>query len=194
MAESITYDNFVDLVEDMVENKEDGSLYLRTNKNHSVFVGVRNGEIEALVSGPRRGLKAIKTILQMSTASCRRDTTALSFHSGDLPPTGEILHMLRNRREMPEVEETLSSPASRGLKPAADSTKTSGTAAVLCELLHDYLGPVASIICDEITEEGARLRPGSDLDSVIRELAEEIDSVTESREFISRAHKAIGTG
>ncbi len=97
MADRISYEDFLSLVESMVQHQESGTLYIRTDANRSVIVGVQNGNIKAFTSGPKRGLEAVTTILQMSYGSCRRDDTVLSFHSKDLPSTSDILLLLKKR-------------------------------------------------------------------------------------------------
>lgn len=186
MAEQITYDGFLNLIESMVERKESGALYVRTDTNRSIFVGLRNGIIEALASGPKHGLDAITTILQMSHGSCRRDDTVLSFHSKDLPSTSDILLLLKKRAPLPVEQE---SPVA---SPARDSEIDSGRAGkILCELLHDYLGPVAPLICEDVTGNGAKIRTPADLDTAIGCLAEEIESSAEAAEFIVRAREGV---
>ena len=189
MTETVTYEGFLALVESMVRNRESGSLYLRTDTNRSVCIGIRQGEIEALVSGPRRGLTAIKTILGMSSGSCRRDETSLAFHTGDLPTTAEILKILRERR----VESTAGSDsASMTDKDEAwqRPVDEERSVKILCDLLHDYLGPVAPLICDDLTQSG-NLHTSADLDAAIINLAAEIESSSESQEFIQRARQAV---
>ena len=189
MTETVTYEGFVNLIESMVRNRESGSLYLRTDTNRSVCIGIRQGEIEALVSGPRRGLTAVKTILGMSSGTYRRDDTSLAFHFGDLPPTTEILRILRERR----LESTAGSDSAAILgrddsrERAVDAQRS---IKLLCDLLHDYLGPVAPLICDDLTQRG-NLRTSADLDAAIIKLAAEIESSSESQEFIQRARQEV---
>jgi len=50
MTDQITYEGFFNLIESMVQRKESGTLYVRTDTNHSLVVGIRNGTIEAFTS------------------------------------------------------------------------------------------------------------------------------------------------
>jgi hypothetical protein len=186
MAEQITYEGFLNLIESMVERKESGTVYIRTNTNHSVFVGLNKGHIEAFTSGPKHGLEAITTILQMSHGSCRRNDTVLTFHACDLPSTSDILLLLQNRSLQPMGQESPGpSPA-----PGAQIDSRSATK-ILCDLLHDYVGPVAPIICEDVIDNGAKIRTSADLESAIGSLAEEIDSSAEAAEFINRARENL---
>ncbi len=186
MSDQITYEGFLNLIESMVERKESGTLYVRTDTNHSVFVGIRNGAIEAFTSGPRHGLEAITTILQMSYGSCRRNETVISFHTNELPPTSDILLLLKRHTPQPAVQGATSpSPAPGAQIDSMHATK------ILCELLHDYVGPVAPIICEDVIDNGAKIRTCADLESAIGSLAEEIDSSAEAAEFINRARENL---
>ena len=186
MADQITYDGFIDLIERMVDRNESGALYVRTDTNRSVSVGLLDGHIAALVAGPKRGMKAIATILQMSHGTCRRDDTPLSFHSKDLPSTGDILELLKNRSQAPETKDKpMAAPASGGEINSDSAVK------ILCEILHDYVGPVAPIICEDVTENGARIHTGADIEEAIESLAEEIDSTAEAAQFINRARQSL---
>jgi len=182
MADQITYEGFLNLIESMVEHKESGTVYVSTDTNHSVVVGIRNGAIEAFTSGPRHGLEAITTILEMSYGSCRRSETVLSFHTNELPSTSDILLLLKKRSPQPMGQE---SPA-----PGAQINSMRATK-ILCELLHDYVGPVAPIICEDVIDNGAKIRTCADLESAIGSLAEEIDSSAEAAEFINRARENL---
>lgn len=190
MPEQVTYKSFLRLIEDMVENRESGVLYLRTDRNRSVFVGIRNGKIETLVSGLRRGAKAIKTILDMSSGSYRRDNATLALDSGDLPPTTEILQILKDRDAELDLDEP-TVPLESVFEEADASIDSQHALKILCDLLHDYIGPVAPIICEDITQGGARLSNASELDDLIMELADEVDSDDEAREFIQRAQTSL---
>jgi hypothetical protein len=191
MSESVTYEGLVGLMESMVNNRESGALYLRTDTNHSICIGISQGNIEALVAGPRRGLAAIKTILSMSSGSCRRDDTPIAFHAGDLPPTAEILQILKSHRQETAAggdEPIIKVNGSSLLETPIDTQQCMET---LCALLHDYLGPVAPLICEDLTQGGASLNTQAELDEAIVQLAAEIESTTESEEFLARAREQL---
>ena len=186
MTDQITYEGFLNLIESMVQRKESGTLYVRTDTNHSVVVGIRNGTIEAFASGPRHGLEAITTILEMSYGSCRRSETVISFHTNELPSTSDILLLLKKRSPQPAVQGSTSPSAAPGSQ--IDSMRA---VKILCELMHDYVGPVAPIICEDVIDNGAKIHTSVDLESAIESLAEEIDSSTEAAEFINRARENL---
>jgi len=172
----------------MVNNKESGSLYLRTDDNRSGFIGIRQGEIETVVSGNFRGLEAMKVITGLSSFHCRKDSALLSISSGDLPSTHSLVNMLKLR----EVNEGL---FSAGQEVRAEETVADAPAVIktLCELMHDYIGPAAPIVCDDITQGGKRLQHISDLDGIITDLAKEIGPFDEAEEFKRRVNEEIGS-
>jgi len=187
MADQITYESFVELIEHMANHKESGSLYVRTDTNRSVLIGLRKGQIEALMAGPKRGIEALKTIMQMSHCTYRLDNSALSFYSKDLPSTNDIL-MLLKQRIIPAAAET----ASPSTQPSGGAEINSDQVMpVLCHILHDYLGPAAPVICEDVTDSGATIHTGADLAKAIEELSKEIDSAVEAGEFLNRARQEL---
>ena len=125
-------------------------------------------------------------IPQMSYGSCRRNDTIFSFHSKDLPSTSDILLLLKEHKPLPTARESPAPSAPPG--PQFDSMRAEK---ILCELLHDYVGPVATILYEDITDSGAKIRTRAGLESAIGNLAREIDSSTEAAEFIIRARENL---
>jgi len=185
MVDQLNYESFIALIENMVDRKESGSLYVRTDTNRSVFVGLNGGKIEALVAGPKRGMEALKTIMQMAHCSCRRDNSTLPYHTRDLPGTNDILLLLKQRNPPQAAGETAPPP------PGNKEIDAKEVMAILCHLLHDYLGPAAPVICEDVTDNGATIRTGADLAVAIEQLAKEVDSSVEAGEFIQRARREL---
>jgi hypothetical protein len=175
MAEQLSFQGFVTLIEQMTARRETGTLFVRTDSNRSVVVGIEQGEIVALTAGPKRGAAALPKIVAMSNCSLRRDDSVISFHARDLPSTPEILRLLKQQTPTVSV--------------ATGSIDTTQVRELLCQLLHDYLGPVAPMVCDEVLDHGRRPFTVEGLAAIIAELGKEIDSMEEAREFEQRAHR-----
>ena len=194
MADQITYENFVSQVEHMVENRESGALFVRTDTNHSVVLTIDKGEIVSLISGPRQGIDAMERILEMASCSLRRDDNLLtSLGTGAVPSTSEILHHLKQGKAVtkpsaPDAQEGVRESSGGDAKPIDPNR----AGKVLCDLLHEYLGPVAPMICDDVTFGGQKLSTSSQLVAAINSLAREIDSASEAKEFKERAYKRLG--
>jgi hypothetical protein len=187
----MNYESFLAYIEQMVRHKESGALFMRTDLNHSVVLGVDQGEIVAIAAGPKRGLEAIDRITEMSSCSLRRDERmVLGLLAGGLPSTNEILQRLNEGRS----EQAAAEPKSSGSEPSPAEGRPidpSRAGKILCDLLHEFLGPVAPMICDEITDNGRKLQTSNQLADAISRLAGEIDSAAEARAFRDKAYRLL---
>ena len=64
---------------------------------------------------------------------------------------------------------------------------------LLCALLSEYLGPVASIACTEEVEAAGGLNNTTQITRVITNLAKEIEDYTEAEAFITNAQKQLSS-
>ena len=192
MTIQVGYEEFVALLDRMVKRRESGSLFVRTDSNHSVIIGVDDGEIVALVAGNKRGLSALGKITGFSSCSVKLDAdSVVDFHRGELPASDEILYRLSHRLP-PETDgvESVSQGETGSLLAGAPGESIDSVLAgsILCELLSDYLGPIAPMICDEATDGGKSLRTPDQLVKAINALASEIESAPEARDFSDKAY------
>lgn len=196
MASQISYEEFVTLLQSMVKRRETGSLFVRTDGNHIVIIGIDRGEIVGIASGAKRGADALATIMDTRSCAVQVDPEMIvDFHRGQLPVTEEIIYRLNHRVAMPQASS--SDLSNDGVSPLNGGGKASSldpvlTGSMLCELLQDYLGPVASMICDEVTESGKTLCTPEQLAKAIEVLAQEIDSPPEAKDFTDRAYQQFG--
>ncbi len=183
MSERIDYGEFYQRILELVTDKSTGTLYARTNKNHLVIVAVRDGRIVSLACGPKRGDAAVPLIRQMVSADVRLDDSAIPYHERELPPTERILAVLEPGTWASVNDSATTPAASHGTMPA----DIQGKAQALCELLTDYIGPAAPLVCEEKLSTFAALDNPQSIDSAITNLAAEIQDSREAREFDSRA-------
>ena len=189
MTESVDYAVFYEQLAELVAGRESGTLYLKNDLNHVGIVGVRTGRIVSLVYGPKRGRPAIELIRQTRTGTVRLDRGVLAFREHELPSTEEILDLLS------PLHATLA-PVKRGGagETGLASSGVAANAQILCNLLTEYLGPVAPLLCDETISAADGLSGSRQLDDVIESLAQEIEDPEEAREFRKRARLALEPG
>lgn len=181
MTERLDYPGYLAKLEGLVREKETGTLFAKTDDNHLVVAVVRDGAIVSLAHGPKRGADAIGLVKQMGHAEVRVDPNAIAYGNKPLPPTDEILASLRS---------AVAVSASAGV----GGLNTAEVRSVLCELLTDYLGPAAPIICDEkMAALGPTVSPAA-VDLAVRELAEEIDDEQEAGQFQQLARQRLKPG
>jgi hypothetical protein len=184
MPDSMNYEDFYTRLRELVASGAQGTLFVRTDDNHSIIVAVRGRRIVSLSCGPRRGEAAIPLIRQMRAGTVRLDDGAIPHREQDLPATDAILALLRPGA--PEQD-----PAAPAAGTAPDPQRAR---ALLCELLAGYLGPVAPLICEEkILAMGDAGGPAQWL-AALEEIAREIDDRHEAEEFLRQARRQLQLG
>ena len=188
---SLTYQQLMDELTRLVTSHSSGTLFIHSDCNHLITFTLKSGRITALYFGPRKGQKAIQFILGISGGSCRFETTGLTREPQQLPPTQEIISMLRSGAVGHNTKITT-------VKSGLDSNtwtdeKQRGVLEELKVILTDYLGPIAGIIVEESLDElsGSALTDDS-YQELIDKLSLNIDP-DEVREFQHKA-KAMLNG
>ena len=204
MPEFSDYAHMLEFLTVEVKNKSSGTLFIRTNCNHSITFVMENGRIISVLFGPRKGDKAIAKIREITGGSYRFDRNNIGSIPQDLPSTEEILAKLSLARERPKqaplaTDSSLLSDSSSLSDPSSLSDSSSlseSDRALVCyqlkEVLTTYLGPIAEIVlsdamCDTeqfcSTSEQAKL--------FVNQLAEDIEDPAMSVQFRSQANSII---
>jgi len=194
-----SYEDFLYHVERVVGERRSGTLFIRTDTNHSVIIGLDRGDIVAVSSGAKHGLEALDTLTQIQSCSIQLDPDiVVDLHKGQLPGTREILHRLSHRIVGPAAGGQDSPAKGAAERPGVGAKRKTApidpyvASSLLCDLLQDYLGPVASMICEEVTEGGKTLSTPEQLRIAIDALASEIDAETEAKDFSEKALRQFG--
>lgn len=157
-----------------------GTAYIVTDDNKMARLGLEAGEIDFILFQRKRGADALAMMPHIQAGRLRfEDGLKPSADATDLPATLDILEFLNN---------PLTKDAPQALAPqAAQSSPTLGAAdrAMIEAVLTDYIGPMASIICDE------QLNEVSNLESALKALAAEIQDSGQIKEFFDRVHARL---
>jgi len=189
MNDQFSYPDVVRMIKDLVAKRGTATLYVRTDRNRVVMIGVRGGEIVTLSSGPKRGEKAIPMLREMSSATVRIEDSAVAFHSEEMPSTQTILAMLSAEAE-PRQPET--SAAAANTPPSNDRVmETEKVRTVLCHLLGPHLGPISPLICEEVVDSISGPLDAQRLRSIIDRLATEIADPAEALQFAAEAARQL---
>jgi len=183
MSELLDYSGFYQLLSDLVAKKRTHTLLGRTDTNHSVMIGIRNGEIVSLICAGKRGRSAIPAVRKISALTFRLDDAVSQTSVSDLPPTAEIMGALKPSAGFQEFEEAA--------RPSAGSD-AQGDGPRLCELLSRFVGPIAPLMCTETIRAAGGLNDDAQKEKVILALAKEIDDEAEAAQFIESARKMLG--
>ena len=183
---SLTYQQLMEELTGLVKSRSNGTLFIRSDCNHSITVTLESGQITALYFGPRKGSKVIPLTLGISGGSCRFDPNGPSRGRQDLPPTQEIMALLQSRG----VDTMTTKPDSQP-NPSGDSWSAEMQRRVFDELqviLTDHLGPIAGIIFEESVAE---LNGSSVTDDSFQLLINQLALNIEAPDEVTRFHDQV---
>ena len=183
MSDRLDYQAFYDLVTDLVSKRGAHTIYGRTDNNHSVIVGVRDGEVVCINCGAKRGMAALPVLREMSWGTFRVEDSAFSLRSTGLAPTAEVVAALSPFADLGTFANA--APAVEGPPKAGREAK------LLCELLSRYIGPVAPVVCAEQIAVVGGLGGQGQLEQVVANLAGEIADPKEAEEFRTLAVREL---
>jgi hypothetical protein len=153
MDDNLSFSQLLKLLRELIGKNESGTLFIRSESNHVITIGLNKGRIYALFHGPKRGRSALSLISQVTSGSYKFEPGVLSGINQDLPSTPEILNQFRlQKRDIP------SNPTlTRSHMPNAGIShqKRDRLYQQLQGLLAEYLGPIAQMVVDDaIAESG----------------------------------------
>jgi hypothetical protein len=185
MSELLDYSGLYHLLADLVAKRRTNTLLGKTDTNHSVMIGIRDGEIVSLICAGKRGRSAIPVIRKIESLTVRLEDTAGHPSGADLPPTADIISALSPSAYAQDMGQVAASPG--GVAPDQQ-----GEGPRLCELLSRYVGPIAPVICSDAIKAAGGLGNQAQRQRVILALAKEIDNEAEADLFIESARKMFG--
>ncbi len=187
MTQMLDYSGLYQLLADFVAKKHTGTLLGKTDTNHSVMISVRGGEIVSLICAGKRGRSAIAAIRGITALTFRLEDHAGPPGGGAMPPTAEILLALRPWARPEDVGGLAAAPD----RPAPDQA---GDGPKLCDLLSEFVGPIAPVLCSDAIRAAGGLGDEARMQRVILTLAQEIENEAEAAQFIDRARRMLGGG
>ncbi len=174
MNGQITRSGLGDLLKSLMDERRTTTVYVHTDDNHLIAVGLDHGELVYLICGPRQGERALPEIQKMQSGTYRLDDSA-STRS-------------RPGVRMPTRETLLSLLATGSEAPIGDS---SGTEERLCAVLTRYMGPIAPLVCRQTVEAAGGLTSAERVRQVVEALALEIDNPQEAERFRRDARREL---
>jgi hypothetical protein len=188
MQKNLPFSQILDTLTMLVDKKTSGTMFIRSDSNHAITIALDSGRIHAMYYGAKRGRKAIPLISNTSAGSYKFEVSNLveSFH--DLPPTPEILNLLRNPSSENKPKPTIS-PASIPHGEAIKEEKKEVLSQKLKSLLAEHMGPIAEIVFDDTVDEVGDFCATPQLtEELINRLSEEIDNTSEEEQFRDKAY------
>jgi hypothetical protein len=199
---NVSYSKILDFLTTQIDKTMSGTLFIHSRCNRAITIALDSGEIHALYMGARRGRKAIPLISNISGGSYRFEVSDLVEANHDLPPTHEILHLLRRPHGSSNNGTALSIPTSTSISVNTPTNNPKGLTDekidILCQelkgLLSEHLGPIADVVFDDTVDEVGNFYSSPEMvESLINKLSEEIDNNNEAEHFISSANVIINS-
>lgn len=176
MNGEITRNQFVDLLRSLVTEGQTKTLYVHTDDNHLIAVGIERGEIVSLICGPRQGERAIPHIQAMRSGTYRLEDKVIPHRrAGTMLPSSETLLTLLAGQDDAQVD------------------NCDWIQKVLCNVLRDYIGPIAPVVCRDKVEAAGGIDSPERVKRVVEALAGEIDDTAEAERFRARAQAELGS-
>jgi hypothetical protein len=176
MNGEISRNQLVELLRTLIEGKKTGTLYVRTDDNHLILIGLNSGDVVSLICGPKQGERAIPLIRSMRNGTYRLEEGAT--------------HHRRLGAQLPSSEALLAMLA-EGADGHTSEHSTDWGQGALCKILANYLGPIAPLVCSEAISAAGGIESGEKLRRVIDNLALEIEDAAEAERFRGEAQQAL---
>jgi hypothetical protein len=190
MQKNITYSQILDSLTDLVDSRSSGTMFIHSNCNHAITIAIAKGRIHTIYFGAKRGRKAIPLISSISGGSYRFEISDFVETSQNLPPTPEVLNLLRNPQTSNESNSILPPPLTSKETVRIEQKDT------LCQELKSlfamHMGPIADIVFDDIVDEVGDFCSTPQLtNDLINKLSEEIENTAEMKEFKNKAYTVL---
>lgn len=157
----------------LFQEKLSGTLFVTGENNQMAQIGFMDGNIVALSCLNKHGVKALPLIQQITAKWFQFMPGAVSPDK-DLPPTADILQIVMTR--LPVAGSMPTKPVD--VSPHAGLSEHNRT--LLQEVLAEFMGPVAAVVCKKVFKQTDRL------DLVIDMLASEIPNPQQRNQFKDR--------
>lgn len=164
----------------LISQKASGFLFVVTEENHSCTIRVQGGLVEDVQFRMLRNDEAVQRLGNVNAARSRFQV-GVSGPAGRSALSESSLEWLQGGFEQ-SVKFT--PPPAKAVSSSGGPTERQRQAIQDVALL--YLGPIASILCDEAFENGAGLQQG------LVQLASNLASKEEGQRFLADIRKAIG--
>ncbi len=205
--EHLSYDELIDELRILVRDKHTGIMFIRTESDHSVRIGLAQGRIVSYNYRMHRGAKAISLIRRIQSGEYAFTEEVPGIVSGIISGDGqasdidffEALAAIRDPDVFADQDVFFppSSAPARIQGTAADEVSPPSAAtsprvgggelfeAVVRELTR-YLGPVAAMVAAEYEQELRSATGREQVHAIVSRLAREIDDTRQAGEFEAR--------
>lgn len=189
MSTILDYNQLVAKLQELVNEKCTGTLYIKTDNNRLGMFVLHNGTIDAMMYGAVRGAKALNQFMKVTGGSYRVANDGLKLPAADLPDTTTVMERLLDghaAQEQPGARGT--APPTTPMEPALPYSAALST---VTDNLSEFLGPIAEMITADTLSAGSRPHGLSDWIDLCQQLAREIPDPDEAGQFLQKTTLAL---
>ncbi len=199
MTSELTYPELISEIRRLSSEKQNGTIFITSTTGHLARIVLNQGIITYLIfDGSHKGLEAIAYIQAIKLARLQFVGGSFeNYQASTLPSTDEILALLSSAKKM--TEEKVNLPTATEITPKT-TTKSSDLSnsndlneaiEYIKNMLADYIGPIANVICDDYLQQIKPHNTKNDLTVMIATLAFEIENPDEQEKFKSNLRKKL---
>lgn len=155
-------------------------VFIVTDDNQMARLNLNAGQIDFISFHNKRGRDALAMFSNIHAGRLRFEAGHTSEKAAlDLPSTVDILDYLAKPAGAPGMSAGSSAP-----KPTGKALSAAHRL-MIEEVLTEYIGPMASIVCEE------ELNAAPDLESGLRRLAAQIQESSQAKDFLTQVHARL---
>ncbi|HUB89957.1 MAG TPA: hypothetical protein VMA74_09515 [Dyella sp.] len=167
----------------LVQKKMSGHFFIATESNHSSMILLRNGHVDEVTFSRYRSDEAVKQLSNVAAARARFQPGKVDTSTARTPLGEAALQWLLGGFENDAAMRPRVAPAAA---PApAPITDAAARREIVEKVALTYLGPIATLICDEA------FAGSGDLDQVLQQIGSNLSTPDESRRFMQEARAAL---
>lgn len=175
----------------LIAEKRSGTFVINSACNHVITIAIDNGRIVALFYGPKRGRPAIPLISRITGGSYRFEDSTFSLNAQDLPSTAGIMIALQGGPGL-DVEDFSSPKVGHTQAGQISSAHAQQIYQGLEEILVQYLGPIASMVLEDVCQASERSSKGpEEFGKLITCLLDEIEDEEKALRFKREANQLL---
>jgi len=167
-------------LETLCRNRSTGMVFIVTDDNQMARLNLKAGEIDFISFHHKRGKDALAMFSNIHAGLLRFEAGHTAENASmDLPSTVDILEYLANPAGSPGVPADSSAPKHTGM------TLSASRRVMIEEVLTEFIGPMASLVCEEV------MNAAPDLESGLRSLAAQIQESSQAQDFLTQVHARL---
>jgi hypothetical protein len=170
-----------------------GTLIIRTSDGHVAMLVLEKGTLIFLSCGRLRGAEAVPDFARINAGTCQFNHLQLGRPQLGLPPLKELLELLEAGATTQAAVGGTPPPSSfhSATPKPADTYPAEAVISSLAQMLIEYLGPIAPLLCKNLARQAGGLHSAADAEKLLDKLAEEIDDNTQRQRFLANARRSL---